>query len=65
MPSEEKLIRGFENLRDIEAVARDVYGELLGKLIDRELIEFTTYLIKAEEHHRALVEEALALIQED
>lgn len=65
MYSEEKLIRGFENLLDIEVAARKVYEELRGKLIDRELIEFTTWLVKAEEHHKVLVEEALALIRED
>ncbi len=65
MSSEEKLIRSFENLLDIEISARNVYEELLEKLTDVELRDFTKRLVKAEKRHKVLVEEALDLISKD
>jgi rubrerythrin len=65
MTFEEGLIRSFEDLEDIENTARHVYEELLEKLTDRELRDFTAGLIEAEKHHKKLVEEALELIQRD
>ena len=65
MSSEEKLIRSFENLLDIEISARNVYEELLEKLTDVELRDFTKQLVEAEKRHKVLVEEALDLISKD
>lgn len=64
LSSEEGLLRALEDLKEIEDSARDVYEELFGKLTDKELMDFTAWLIKAEEHHGALIEEALDLIRE-
>ena len=65
MSSEDGLIRAFGDLGDIETAARDVYEELLEKLTDRELRDFTTWLVRAEERHMVLVEEALDLVRGD
>lgn len=65
MIAKEKLIRALENLQEIEHTARKLYREPFGKLEDREMRSFVAWLIKAEEKHRAMIEEALELIGEE
>ena len=59
------LIGSLRNLAEIEKNARDVYKELYGELEDEELRGFLGELIKTEERHRGMVEEALRLLGEE
>jgi rubrerythrin len=65
MSSNEIILGSLRNLAEIEKNARDVYRELYNELEDEELKEFIGELIKSEERHKELVDEAFRLIEED
>lgn len=62
MSSEEGIVLALENLHEIEDNARKLYEELFEKLEDREMKDFFSWLIEAEERHRDMIEEALELM---
>jgi rubrerythrin len=61
--SSEVILGVLQNLAEIEKNARDVYRELYEELEDEELKRFIGELIKSEERHKRLVEEALRLVR--
>ncbi|NOZ59841.1 MAG: hypothetical protein GXO66_09765 [Euryarchaeota archaeon] len=63
MSSREVVLGVLQNLAEIEKNARDVYQELFDELEDEELKRFIGELIKSEERHRRLVEEAMELVR--
>jgi len=65
MSSNDIILGSLRNLAEIEKNARDVYRELYNELEDDELKEFIGELIKSEERHKELVDEAFRLIEED
>jgi rubrerythrin len=65
MSSNDIILGSLRNLAEIEKNAREVYRELYNELEDEELKEFIRELIKSEDHHKKLVEEAFRLIEEE
>ncbi len=65
MSSSDIILGSLRNLAEIEKNAREVYRELYNELEDKELKEFIGELIKSEERHKKLVEEAFRLLEED
>jgi rubrerythrin len=61
MSSSEKVITTLENLMEVEDSALEVYRELLDDLTDEKLKDVIRKHIKAEKHHKKLIEEALDL----
>lgn len=61
--SSEAILGVLQSLAEIEKNAREVYQELYEELEDGELKSFIGELIKSEERHRRLVEEALSLVR--
>ena len=65
MSSKDVLRGALQNLLDIERSAKEVYRELYEELEDEELKEFIRELMKSEERHQRLVNEALRLLKEE
>lgn len=61
--SSDDIIPVLHTLADIERNAREVYRELYNELEDEELKRVIAELMKSEEHHRRLVEEAFGLVE--
>ncbi len=64
MSSNDVILGVLKNLAEIEKNARDVYEELYGELEDEGLKGLIGELIKSEERHRRLVEEAMKLVED-
>ncbi|WP_457555170.1 hypothetical protein [Candidatus Pyrohabitans sp.] len=64
MSSNDVILGVLKNLAEIEKNARDVYEELYGELEDEGLKGLIGELIKSEERHRRLVEEAMKLVKD-
>ncbi len=62
--SSSSLAKQFEVLSEIEESMRLAYGYLLKVVTDSDVKNVITEIMAAEEHHRKLVEEALALLRE-
>jgi rubrerythrin len=62
MSSSEEIITILKNIMELEVNAGEFYGEVSGELNDETLNDLMRKLIKDEERHKKLVEEALELL---
>jgi rubrerythrin len=63
MSSSEEILVNLKNLLEVEKSAWEGFGEALEGLTDEKLKGLTMKLIKDEERHKKLIEEALELLK--
>lgn len=58
-----RILNTLKTLTEIEKNAYDVYEEILRELKDEELRDTISYIIKSEEKHQKMIEDAIRLIE--